>query len=184
VPWGTADGPIAELAERVGFEPTVPVRGRRFSRPVHSTALPPLRVRLRRRAIARGNYWKARFRSSWASGLPEMGAGRGAAAPQQRGRRHRNVAARRPRNDAGQWQRDRMWRPHRVLHRGTGRGVRACGALDDGGGAPTPPLVGRASARLFPGQHLRPKFYLLPRAVHSVAHCPACHCQISWSSAP
>ena len=31
------------LAERVGFEPTIPLRGRRFSRPVHSTALPPLR---------------------------------------------------------------------------------------------------------------------------------------------
>jgi hypothetical protein len=30
------------MAERVGFEPTVPLRGRRFSRPVHSTALPPL----------------------------------------------------------------------------------------------------------------------------------------------
>ena len=32
------------VAERVGFEPTVLVRGRRFSRPVHSTALPPLRI--------------------------------------------------------------------------------------------------------------------------------------------
>jgi hypothetical protein len=32
-----------DLAERVGFEPTVPVKERRFSRPVHSTALPPLR---------------------------------------------------------------------------------------------------------------------------------------------
>jgi len=30
-------------AERVGFEPTVPFQTRRFSRPVHSTALPPLR---------------------------------------------------------------------------------------------------------------------------------------------
>ena len=39
------------MAERVGFEPTVPVRGRRFSRPVHSTALPPLR-RIRARAEA------------------------------------------------------------------------------------------------------------------------------------
>jgi hypothetical protein len=33
------------LAERVGFEPTNPVKGLRFSRPVHSTALPPLRIR-------------------------------------------------------------------------------------------------------------------------------------------
>ena len=32
------------LAEREGFEPSVLVRGRRFSRPVQSTALPPLRV--------------------------------------------------------------------------------------------------------------------------------------------
>jgi hypothetical protein len=39
---GPADRPFFILAERVGFEPTVPVRGRRFSRPVHSTALPPL----------------------------------------------------------------------------------------------------------------------------------------------
>src|SRR5712675_2253376 len=31
------------LAERVRFELTSPVRGCRFSRPVHSTALPPLR---------------------------------------------------------------------------------------------------------------------------------------------
>src|SRR5579863_2570587 len=31
------------LAERVGFEPTVGLLQRRFSRPVHSTALPPLR---------------------------------------------------------------------------------------------------------------------------------------------
>src|SRR5688572_32312204 len=32
-----------DVAEGVGFEPTSPVRGCRFSRPVHSTALPPLR---------------------------------------------------------------------------------------------------------------------------------------------
>ena len=36
------DRATLELAERVGFEPTSPVRGCRFSRPVHSTALPPL----------------------------------------------------------------------------------------------------------------------------------------------
>jgi hypothetical protein len=34
---------VTVLAERVGFEPTVLVKERRFSRPVHSTALPPLR---------------------------------------------------------------------------------------------------------------------------------------------
>jgi hypothetical protein len=33
----------SNLAERARFELAVPVRGRRFSRPVHSTALPPLR---------------------------------------------------------------------------------------------------------------------------------------------
>src|SRR5882762_3054190 len=32
------------LAERVRFELTSPVRGCRFSRPVHSTALPPLQI--------------------------------------------------------------------------------------------------------------------------------------------
>ena len=34
---------IQVLAERVRFELTSPVKGCRFSRPVHSTALPPLR---------------------------------------------------------------------------------------------------------------------------------------------
>jgi hypothetical protein len=38
----SVEKPRKKVAERVGFEPTVPVRGRRFSRPVHSTALPPL----------------------------------------------------------------------------------------------------------------------------------------------
>ena len=32
------------LAERVGFEPTVHLRAQRFSRPSHSTTLPPLRI--------------------------------------------------------------------------------------------------------------------------------------------
>ena len=36
------------VAERVGFEPTNPGRGLRFSRPVQSTALPPLRKVIRR----------------------------------------------------------------------------------------------------------------------------------------
>jgi hypothetical protein len=49
-----------DLAEGVGFEPTVLVRGRQFSRLVHSTALPPLRGT----RIARASYCKARFRSS------------------------------------------------------------------------------------------------------------------------
>ena len=34
----------SEMAERVGFEPTDGINRRRFSRPVHSTALPPLRM--------------------------------------------------------------------------------------------------------------------------------------------
>ena len=34
---------VWELAERVGFEPTVPLRVLRFSRPTRSTTLPPLR---------------------------------------------------------------------------------------------------------------------------------------------
>ena len=49
-----------DLAEGVGFEPTVLVRGRQFSRLVHSTALPPLRGT----RIARASYCKARVRSS------------------------------------------------------------------------------------------------------------------------
>src|SRR5882762_4937068 len=36
--------PKLRLAERVRFELTSPVRGCRFSRPVHSTALPPLHL--------------------------------------------------------------------------------------------------------------------------------------------
>src|SRR4030095_12566329 len=35
---------LAVLAERVGFEPTVPVRAQRFSRPPDSTTLAPLRT--------------------------------------------------------------------------------------------------------------------------------------------
>ena len=35
---------IGELAERVRFELTVPVKGRQFSRLEQSTALPPLRM--------------------------------------------------------------------------------------------------------------------------------------------
>ena len=31
-------------AERKGFEPLIPLRAYRFSRPTHSTALPPLRI--------------------------------------------------------------------------------------------------------------------------------------------
>ena len=48
------------LAEGVGFEPTVLVRGRQFSRLVHSTALPPLRGT----RIARARYCKVPIRSS------------------------------------------------------------------------------------------------------------------------
>ena len=35
-----------KLAERVRFELTGPAKARRFSRPVHSTALPPLRTNI------------------------------------------------------------------------------------------------------------------------------------------
>ena len=41
--WRRVATPIDALAERVRFELTSPVKGCRFSRPVHSTALPPLR---------------------------------------------------------------------------------------------------------------------------------------------
>jgi len=40
-----------QVAERVGFEPTVGVNRQRFSRPPHSTTLPPLRVRVVGRGI-------------------------------------------------------------------------------------------------------------------------------------
>ena len=53
-----------ELAERVGFEPTSPVRDCRFSRPVHSTALPPLRRMPSGQRIARASYCKVRVWSS------------------------------------------------------------------------------------------------------------------------
>ena len=34
---------VKKMAERVGFEPTVPAKARRISSAVHSTTLPPLR---------------------------------------------------------------------------------------------------------------------------------------------
>ena len=37
-------GAILSFAEEEGFEPSVPLRAQRFSRPPHSTALAPLRV--------------------------------------------------------------------------------------------------------------------------------------------
>ncbi len=40
----TASGAVSTLAEREGFEPPLPLRVKRFSRPPHSTALPPLQV--------------------------------------------------------------------------------------------------------------------------------------------
>jgi hypothetical protein len=40
-----AGGPECGAAEGAGFEPAVRVNGLRFSRPVHSTSLPPLRTR-------------------------------------------------------------------------------------------------------------------------------------------
>src|SRR5688572_13742441 len=44
---------VVGLADGVGFEPTDPVKGRRISSPVHSTALPPIRVLHRVRFHAR-----------------------------------------------------------------------------------------------------------------------------------
>ncbi len=41
-----------EMAERVGFEPTVRLHARRFSRPVQSTTLPPLQIRVADRPFA------------------------------------------------------------------------------------------------------------------------------------
>src|SRR5438067_4680753 len=38
-------GTLPAVAERGGFEPPVPVRAQRFSRPSQSTTLPPLRIR-------------------------------------------------------------------------------------------------------------------------------------------
>src|SRR5687768_13443864 len=61
VPWvRIPQGIRIDLAERVGFEPTGPVRDRRFSRPVHSTALPPLRGRgTRAQATAKTRHFPA-----------------------------------------------------------------------------------------------------------------------------
>jgi hypothetical protein len=43
-----------KMAERVGFEPTVPVRAQRFSRPSQSTTLAPLREILASRRMKVG----------------------------------------------------------------------------------------------------------------------------------
>lgn len=40
---------IIKMAERVGFEPTIPLQVCRISSAVHSTTLPPLRMRERLR---------------------------------------------------------------------------------------------------------------------------------------
>ena len=45
------------MADRVGFEPTEGLHPRRFSRPLHSTALPPVRV-------LRAVRWQAAMRQS------------------------------------------------------------------------------------------------------------------------
>jgi hypothetical protein len=37
-------GAVPNGAEREGFEPSIPLRVYRFSRPTHSTTLPPLRM--------------------------------------------------------------------------------------------------------------------------------------------
>lgn len=42
--YGKALRPKANLAERVGFEPTIPLQVCRISSAVHSTTLPPLRI--------------------------------------------------------------------------------------------------------------------------------------------
>ena len=50
------------LAEREGFEPSIHLRGFRFSRPVHSTTLPPLRaayfIRLLTWIVLRDDFFK------------------------------------------------------------------------------------------------------------------------------
>lgn len=51
------------LAEGVGFEPTKAVKPCRFSRPVHSTALPALRgERLYRETVGLLQWWRHRAR--------------------------------------------------------------------------------------------------------------------------
>src|SRR5258706_13536228 len=52
------------LAERVRFELTSPVRGCRFSRPVHSTALPPLRSVLNQLLAVHSRYLLSPFLES------------------------------------------------------------------------------------------------------------------------
>ena len=44
---------IEKMAERVGFEPTVPLRGQRFSRPPDSATLAPLRLTGRESTLGR-----------------------------------------------------------------------------------------------------------------------------------
>jgi hypothetical protein len=69
----------AVVADGVGFEPTGPLRARRFSRPVPSTARPPI---LRRRCIGDG-----RFSASGASLAIRRFSHRPPAAPARRHRR-------------------------------------------------------------------------------------------------
>src|SRR5262245_48691386 len=48
----------SKLAERVGFEPTVPLRGHSLSRRAHSAALAPLRCNRSSRYVNREQLWK------------------------------------------------------------------------------------------------------------------------------
>ena len=64
------NGAFGYMAERVGFEPTVPLPVRLISSQVHSTTLPPLRVLAVKRSIM------PRFLAS-ASGRPRNGVVRG-----------------------------------------------------------------------------------------------------------
>ncbi len=50
---GKLEESVCAMAERVGFEPTIPVKVCRISSAVHSTTLPPLRMS-GRRGLTRG----------------------------------------------------------------------------------------------------------------------------------
>ena len=64
------------MAERVGFEPTDPVRGQRFSRPSRSSTLAPLRNRGAKSSLGRGRLQRSRPADPLPPPLAVLGARR------------------------------------------------------------------------------------------------------------
>ena len=106
-------------AEGVGFEPTVPLRARWFSRPVHSTALPPLRrapgnpVGLTRSRLD-GSCWQQR--SSVSTNAPDQALSAGTSTKYTVAGKQRRSSALKEKADPGEsasliWRRGRDSNP-------------------------------------------------------------------------